>query len=169
METFSHRPADYQCPFCSLIRDIDRHLADPQTSFFVYHDSLVSILVPTRHYANIKGNVLVVPNQHHENIFDIDCSLGTPLLEATQRVAFAMKRHFRCDGVSTRQHNEPAGYQDVWHFHIHVFPRYHNDNLYAGGIGSYTMEERLLHASALRAALGDVPPACRGESGREAR
>lgn len=34
------------------------------------------------------------------------------------------------DGTSTRQHNEPAGYQDVWHLHVHVFPRYDGDRLY---------------------------------------
>ena len=33
--------------------------------------------------------------------------------------------------MSTRQHNEPAGYQDVWHYHVHVFPRYAGDELYA--------------------------------------
>jgi histidine triad (HIT) family protein len=30
----------------------------------------------------------------------------------------------------TRQHNEPAGNQDVWHYHMHVFPRYAGDDLY---------------------------------------
>lgn len=35
-----------------------------------------------------------------------------------------------CDGVSTRQHNEPGGNQDVWHFHQHVFPRWLGARLY---------------------------------------
>ena len=37
---------------------------------------------------------------------------------------------YDCQGISTRQHNEPAGDQDVWHFHVHVYPRYDNDDLY---------------------------------------
>jgi histidine triad (HIT) family protein len=37
---------------------------------------------------------------------------------------------YDCLGTSFRQHNEPAGYQEVWHYHLHVFPRYPNDNLY---------------------------------------
>ena len=41
-----------------------------------------------------------------------------------------MKTAFGCPGVSTRQHNEPAGNQDVWHYHVHVFPRWHGDRLY---------------------------------------
>ena len=35
-----------------------------------------------------------------------------------------------CDGTSVRQHNEPAGNQDAWHYHVHVFPRYAGDSLY---------------------------------------
>ncbi len=42
-----------------------------------------------------------------------------------------MKVAYGCDGVSTRQHNEPAGNQDVWHYHMHVFPRYEGDDLYS--------------------------------------
>lgn len=41
-----------------------------------------------------------------------------------------MKASYSCDGISTRQHNEPAGNQDVWHYHQHIFPRYINDKLY---------------------------------------
>jgi histidine triad (HIT) family protein len=45
-------------------------------------------------------------------------------------MAIAIRSTYGCDGTSTRQHNEPAGYQDVWHYHVHVFPRYHDDLLY---------------------------------------
>jgi len=40
-----------------------------------------------------------------------------------------MKNTYGCNGISTRQHNEPAGNQ-LWHYHLHVYPRYENDNLY---------------------------------------
>ena len=52
------------------------------------------------------------------------------LLEAAQAAALAMKQAYGCHGVSTRQHNEPAGNQEVWHYHLHVFPRYAGDDLY---------------------------------------
>jgi histidine triad (HIT) family protein len=42
-----------------------------------------------------------------------------------------MKAAYGCDGTSTRQHNEPAGHQEVWHYHLHVFPRFMGDGLYA--------------------------------------
>lgn len=41
-----------------------------------------------------------------------------------------MKKAFSCDGASTRQHNEPAGNQDVWQYHVHITPRYGNDDFY---------------------------------------
>lgn len=46
-----------------------------------------------------------------------------------RRVAVATREAFGCEGISTRQHNEPAGDQDVWHLHVHVFPRHQGDEL----------------------------------------
>jgi hypothetical protein len=52
-----------------------------------------------------------------------------------------MRDAFGCEGISTRQHNGPAGNQDVWHFHLHVFPRYPNDGL-CGGKRRFTLQRR---------------------------
>ncbi|MDN3240096.1 HIT family protein [Glycomyces tritici] len=62
---------------------------------------------------------------------------------------------YGCDGVSTRQHNEPAGNQDVWHLHVHVFPRYEGDRLYATKAlpGWAAPEERQVYAERLRASF----------------
>lgn len=65
-------------------------------------------------------------------------------------MAMALKGAYACDGISTRQHNEPAGNQVVWHYHLHVFPRYNNDRLYTS-TGYYTEpEERVPYAARLR-------------------
>jgi hypothetical protein len=45
-----------------------------------------------------------------------------------------------------RQHNEPAGNQEVWHYHLHVFPRYARDDLYGSLYRETTLEERLPYA-----------------------
>jgi len=62
-----------------------------------------------------------------------------------------------CDGVSTRQHNEPAGNQDTWHYHVHVFPRYIDDGLYAAKpYPDYvTADQRWPYADRLRAYFDD--------------
>ena len=98
------------------------------------------------------GAALVVPIEHYENVYDLPPELGGALQEAVRDTALAMKSAFACHGVSTRQHNEPAGNQDVWHYHIHVFPRYDDDNLY-GSHGSFASgEDMAALADRLRAA-----------------
>ena len=62
------------------------------------------------------------------------------------------------DGTSTRQHNEPAGNQDVWHYHVHLFPRYEGDALYASGRALMPVQDRARYAARLRAQLGDWQP-----------
>jgi histidine triad (HIT) family protein len=151
---FLHAPEHYQCPFCWIVSQCINQTAWPEELCVVYHDPRVTAFLSMHHYAGIRGNVLVVPNQHYENIFDIDYLLGADMLRVTQQIAFAMKRVYACDGISTRQHNEPAGYQDVWHFHQHVFPRYPDDHLYSAGVKvRYEAVERLHHAALLKKEL----------------
>jgi histidine triad (HIT) family protein len=73
------------------------------------------------------------------------------------RVAIAIRSTYCCDGVSTRQHNEPDGNQDAWHHHVHVFPRYRDDNLYASAPEPTFMpaEQRWSYAERLRVFMGD--------------
>ena len=91
--------------------------------------------------------------QHIENIYALSREQAGDVHEAARRVALAMKRAYSCDGVSTRQHNEPAGQQEVWHYHLHVFPRYDGDELYTSPARLTTLDERVPYAAALRDAL----------------
>lgn len=122
-------------------------------SAFVLDEERVFALIPLHFRGNTKGNCLVIPKQHYENIFDIDPELGADILRVTQRLSFAMKQVFKCEGVSTRQHNEPAGDQDVWHYHLHVTPRFRGDGLYTAPMLRYAEEERLKLAALLRHAM----------------
>jgi histidine triad (HIT) family protein len=94
-----------------------------------------------------------VPKQHFENIFDLLDEFGTPIHAAAKRIALGLKATYNCDGVSTRQHNEPAGNQDLWHYHLHIFLRYTGDELYltpTSEIRETTPEERRAYAGRLR-------------------
>lgn len=149
----SHAPANYDCPFCREAKRLKLEGVDDST--FVMEEAKVYALIPLHFKGNTKGNCLVIPKQHYENIYDIDESLGTDLLRVAKRLSFAMKQAFKCEGVSTRQHNEPIGDQDVWHYHLHVTPRFHGDELYTAPIIRYTEEERHALAATLREALED--------------
>jgi len=117
----THAPPGYDCPFCGIANTLP---SPAQESAVVLVDANVFALVPTHHYAGIQGNCLVIPRAHYENVLDIPDALGVDVFRATRRLATAMRSAFGCDGISTRQHNGPAGNQDVWHYHLHVFPRY---------------------------------------------
>lgn len=100
--------------------------------------------------------MLVVPNEHIENIYGLRRELAADIHETARRVALALKDGYGCAGVSTRQHNEPAGYQEVWHYHLHVFPRYEGDDLYGSPWRDTTPDERRPYAAKLRRLLAEA-------------
>ena len=67
-------------------------------------------------------DVLIVPNRHIENIYDLPDEFAVPIQQMSRAVALAVKALTGCDGISLRQHNEPAGSQDV----IHAIPGHDN-------------------------------------------
>jgi histidine triad (HIT) family protein len=128
---YSHQPADYECPFCRVAAGLDCEDNWTKQTDVVWRDDQVTAFINSAFWPNNPGAVVVIPNEHYENVYDIpDDVLGTVQV-AGKRLALALKAAYGCDGTSFRQHNEPAGSQDVWHYHLHVFPRYPDDNLYA--------------------------------------
>jgi histidine triad (HIT) family protein len=85
------------------------------------------------------GHVIVVPNIHYENIYDLPSEVGQHIFDITQRLAIAIKKAYKADGITIRQNNEPAGDQHAFHYHIHVFPRYEND-----GFNTITPDQKRL-------------------------
>jgi histidine triad (HIT) family protein len=106
----------------------------------VFQNEEVMAFVSSHQWPNNPGNVIIVPKKHYESIYDLPVELAARVQELAKAVALAMKAVWACDGVSTRQHNEPAGNQDVWHYHLHVTPRYAGDEFYTG----YTSQRALM-------------------------
>jgi histidine triad (HIT) family protein len=121
-------------------------------------DDFVIAIVGSHQWPNNPGNVLVIPSEHYENIYDLPVRLAAKVNGVAKAVALAIKATYRCDGVSTRQHNEPAGSQDVWHYHVHVTPRYQGDDFYRTQRALMAPEKRAEHAAGLRARLADGKP-----------
>lgn len=153
-ETFrsSHMPAGYDCPFCRIVRGGVNPGWTVQSDIF-YQNAEVTAFINGRWWVNNPGHALVIPNRHIENIYELTPEIAVHVHEAVRQVAIAFKKVYGCDGTSTRQHNEPAGYQEVWHYHMHVFPRYNGDELYerTSEHRRTTAEERLPYAEKLRA------------------
>lgn len=150
MKIYSHKPVDYECPFCRIVSGVDKNNKGTKQRDIIYQNNYVTAFIASKWWPNNKGHVLVVPNEHFENIYDLPAEIAAEIHQVAQMTALAMKSTYQCDGISTRQHNEPAGNQDVWHYHLHVYPRYKNDNLYLTK-GTFTEpDERPFYAERLR-------------------
>lgn len=126
----NHEPENYICPFCLLVQGIENEKVKSKQDDIVYKDKFITALIASHWWPNNSGHVIIVPNEHFENIYDISEELLVKIHQLEKKMAIAIKETYKCDGVSSRQHNESAGGQDVWHYHLHIFPRYENDKLY---------------------------------------
>ena len=76
------------------------------------------------------GHVLVAVKPHVENIFGLDDTLAAAVFQTAARVARAVKNAYGPQGLTLYQANGPAAGQTVFHFHLHLVPRYDNDGMH---------------------------------------
>jgi histidine triad (HIT) family protein len=76
-----------------------------------------------------RGHALVIPRRHSRNLYDIEDEDLHHTLSAAKRLALRMRDKLRCDGLNLLNSCEPAAWQTVFHFHVHVIPRYEDDPL----------------------------------------
>lgn len=89
-----------------------------------------------------KGHALILPKKHAENLYELPESVATKVLPVAQKIAAKMKVALACDGLNLVQNNGETAGQTVMHFHMHVIPRYENDNQAIGWVpGEMTSEE----------------------------
>jgi len=148
---YNHEPENYECPFCNLVNGKETEYNSKKD--IVFEDNDVIAFVSPKWWVNNPGNVIVVPKKHVENIYDIEDDLLSKVQIVGKKIAMAIKESYRSDGISFRQHNELAGNQDAWHFHLHVFPRWEDDDLYLNHKNKtfVTLEEREEYADKIRA------------------
>lgn len=128
---YSHSPEGYKCPMCYIAYGKEEpNFPYTRKADVIRRDQHTTSFVSSHWWPNNKGHIIIVPNEHFENIYDIPTELLGIVAQASKYAALALKETYHCDGVTTRQHNEPAGNQDVWHLHQHVFPRYKGDQFY---------------------------------------
>ena len=75
------------------------------------------------------GHLLIIPKQHYRNIFDMPAEVGSKIMEAAVPLAAALRKALNPDGLNLFQSNEAAGFQTVFHFHLHLIPRWEGDPL----------------------------------------
>lgn len=147
---FNHAPEGYVCPFCLIVDGVENEQINTKQNDIIYKDDYVTAFISSSWWKNNKGHVIIIPNKHIENIYDLPSEFSYRIHDLEKEIALALKETYKSDGVSSRQHNEPCGNQDVWHYHLHVFPRYKGDNLYKTDRENSNPEERLEYVQKLR-------------------
>lgn len=79
-----------------------------------------------------KGHALLIPKEHYRNLYDIDDEMAAKILPLAKRMVNKMKGVLGCDGYNIVQNNEECAGQSVFHFHLHMIPRYKGDKVGLG-------------------------------------
>jgi len=103
------------CIFCKIINgDI------PSAKVFENEDVLAFLDISQI----TKGHTLVIPKVHKEDIFKLDEETAGKLFSAVPKIAQAIKKEFRPEGMNLLNNNGSFAGQEVFHYHMHLIPRY---------------------------------------------
>ena len=107
------------CVFCDI-------LADKLPSSQVYQDDTCTVFMDIQP-VNL-GHMLIVPNRHASTLAELDEDTGAEMFRIAQRLARALRKSgVKCEGVNLFLADGEAAMQDVFHVHLHVFPRFVGD------------------------------------------
>jgi len=108
------------CIFCSII-------GKELSSTTIYEDEWVKAIMDISP-AN-RGHVILISKIHYENMFDLEAETAMRIITVAQKVARLLKEELNCDGINILQNNGKAAGQTVFHFHMHVIPRFEGDKV----------------------------------------
>ncbi len=107
------------CIFCEI-------LAGRMPVSLVYQDEVCTAFLDIQPVN--PGHLLIVPNRHAAFLADLEAETGAQMFRVAQRLAAALRRSgIRCEGVNLFLADGEAAMQDVFHVHLHAFPRYVGD------------------------------------------
>ena len=95
-----------------------------------------------------KGHALILPKEHFANVYELSDELAAKVFVLAKKMVTKLKDIVGCDGYNILQNNGVAAGQTVFHFHMHLIPRYENDEVNIGWApGTLTDEVRELVVS----------------------
>ncbi len=106
------------CIFCKIIKG-----ELPSSTF--YEDDKIKVIMNIDPITN--GHLLVLPKEHVVNILDIEPELVTYCFTKLKELYPKLKEKLNCEGLTICENNELG--QDIRHFHLHLIPRYANDEV----------------------------------------
>ena len=90
-----------------------------------------------------KGHALILPKEHYKNLYELDDEIAAKALVLAKKMITKLTDVLGCDGYNIVQNNGEVAGQTVFHFHIHLIPRYEGDEVGLGWkMGELTDEVR---------------------------
>lgn len=105
------------CIFCKIA-------AGEIPSNTLYEDDLFRVILDLNPAS--KGHALVIPKDHYANIFELDEQVAGKAIQVAKKVGTRMVDILKADGLNLLQNNGEVAGQTVFHFHMHIIPRYEN-------------------------------------------
>ncbi|MDO4924708.1 MAG: HIT family protein [Turicibacter sp.] len=91
-----------------------------------------------------KGHTLVIPKKHAEDVFSMSEEDMCHIFSVVPKLANALKTTFNADGMNIVNNNKPVAGQTVFHYHVHLIPRYSTEDSfqinYTNNMSKYTPE-----------------------------
>ena len=87
---YNHASKDYICPFCLLVQGIENEHNSIKQTDLVYQNDQVTSFIALRKWPNNVGHVLIIPNEHFENIYDLPIGISVKVQKTAKAIALAM-------------------------------------------------------------------------------
>ena len=111
---------DENCIFCKIA-------AGEIPSTTLYEDDDFRVIMDIEPAS--KGHALILPKGHYANLYELDDELTSKVLVLAKKMVVALTDILGCDGYNILQNNGPVAGQTVFHFHMHLIPRYKDDDV----------------------------------------
>lgn len=108
------------CIFCKIIKG-------EIPSATIFEDDEFKVILDR--FPSGEGHVLIIPKNHVANIFEIDEEQAGRLFKLAVKVSKVMKDVLGFENMNVLQNNGEVAGQSVFHFHMHLIPRYENDGI----------------------------------------
>jgi len=121
------------CIFCKII-------AGEIPSHTLYEDEQFKVILDVG--PATKGHALILPKEHYANLYELPEEVAMDVMKLAKKMVKVMTEKLNCDGFNLVQNNGEVAGQTVFHFHMHLIPRYKNDGeILKYNVKSFTQEE----------------------------
>lgn len=104
------------CIFCAIIKG-------KAPANIIFQDEKIIVFLA------LEGHPLVVPKKHIEHLSELDDDYSAIMMQTAVKVSSALRESTGCEGINLVLSDGRAAGQDVFHIHLHVKPRWQNDNI----------------------------------------